>query len=136
MILKKSNQINSYFLFVATLGALSVLFLMLYRNLAFSETWAFGDLLPFPSDLTITQNWTFFLWNHEGLGFISYKPFNINVIILLASSLFGELAAQKIIFLSLPVFSFMSFYFLLKKLKLSWISATLGSLLYCLILLQ
>lgn len=101
-------------------------------NLKFSKMWAFGDLSAFPTDIGTTQNWTFCVWNEEGLGFLSFKPFNYYLTMLLASFFLGSSSAQKFIFLSAPVVSFLTFYFFVKKLNVNTMASILGALTYSL----
>lgn len=106
------------------------LFAFLYRNLQVSEVWAFGDLAAFPQDITIIENWAFSAWSSQGLGFISFKPFTYYLQMLVFINLLGDNLAQKTMFLLLPIFSFASFYLLLRKLKIGIIASVLGSLIY------
>jgi len=99
-------------------------------NLKFSKMWAFGDLSAFPANINLTKNWTFYVWNEEGLGVLSAKPFNYYFTIILFSFLFGSFTAQKILFLSTLAISFLSFYFFLRKFKINPISSILAALLY------
>jgi hypothetical protein len=108
----------------------TALFIFLYRNLHFSEMWAFGDLSAFPKDITIIENWTFSAWSSQGLGFLSFKPFTYYIEMLVSTTLLGDNLAQKAMFLLLPIFSFTTFLLFLRKLKVNMFAAIVGSLLY------
>jgi len=115
----------------AIVVSLFLAFLLIsYRNLKVSEMWAFGDLVPFPKDIRITENWAFYMWNEEGMGLLSFKPFNYYLTMLVSSIFLGSIAAQKIMFLSTPVVSFLSLYFVLKKFKVSLMPSALGAFTY------
>ncbi len=92
--------------------------------------WAFGDLSAFPKDTAIIKNWTFYAWSSQGLGFLSFKPFSYYIEMLVSTTLLGDNLAQKIMFLMLPIFSFTTFLFFLRKLKVNMLAAIVGSLLY------
>ena len=92
--------------------------------------WSFGDLSAFPTDVSITKNWTFYLWRSEGMGALSFQPFNYYSTIILFSSIFGSLIAQKMLFLSTLFISFFTFYFFLRQYNVSSISSLLGALFY------
>jgi len=107
-----------------------IFLLFLTRDLMFPKMWAFGDLSAFPKDIGITKNWGFYLWCGEGIGFLSFKPVNYYSIIILFSFVFGSLLAQKIVFLSTLLISFLTFYFLLRKFKVNSIPSLLGAFIY------
>lgn len=107
-----------------------VLFSFLFRNLRLSEMWAFGDLSAFPKDTSVIENWTFYAWSSQGLGFLSFKPFTYYIEILVSTTLLGNNIAQKFMFLLLPIFSFVTFFCFLRKLKVNLLAAAVGSLLY------
>jgi hypothetical protein len=109
---------------------LILLFVFLYRNLKVSELWAFGDLEAFPSNIRITQNWAFYIWNEDGLGRLFSGAFNYYLTIVLLSSIFGSSFAQKILFLSVPLVSFFTFFLLMRKLNVSLNASILGALAY------
>jgi len=91
---------------------LLILLLVLYRNLEFSKVWAFGDLFAFPTKIDVIESWAFHLWNQEGLGSLSFKPFNFHLTVLATSYVLGSFLAQKVVFLSSLGVSFLAFYFL------------------------
>jgi hypothetical protein len=114
------------------LSSFVIIFLgvLLFRNLQFSYAWTFGDLMAFPTNLKVTTNWAFFIWNSEGMGFLAFKPFNYYVTVLFSSTLLGSSLAQKVLFLSALPISSLSFYFLLRKLHVTPVPSILGALAY------
>jgi len=104
--------------------------IFLLRNTELTKMWTFGDLSAFPTDIGITQNWAFSLWRSEGLGFRFIPPFNYYLTIYLASFILGSFITQKIIFLSTPIISFLTFYFLLRKINVNLAASALGALTY------
>lgn len=105
-------------------------FLVLYRNLEIHKMWAFGDLIGFPTDIRVVSDWTFHLWNQEGLGLVSFTPFNYNLTMLVASLVFGSFLAQKILLLSMPIVSFITFFSCLRKFDVNTAGSLLGALAY------
>jgi hypothetical protein len=117
-------------LYVALALLVAGVFVFLYRNLNILQMWAYGDLSAFPTDPAVIRDWTFSAWISQGLGFLAFKPFSYYNERYVASALLGPNLAQKVLFLLLPVLSFVTFFLLLKKLNLNPLAAFVGSLLY------
>ena len=92
--------------------------------------WAFGDLSAFPTDVGVTKNLGFYLWTGEGLGSLSIKPINYFSMITLFSVTLGSMLAQKVMFLSLFLISFLTFHFFARKFSLNPVPSLLGALFY------
>jgi hypothetical protein len=96
----------------------------------FFRMWAFGDLSAFPSDSRRIFEWTFYIWRDEGIGFQNVVGFNYYILTWATSIVFGSVVAQKILFISTLILSFVSCFFLLKSFRINRTIASVSSFLY------
>ncbi len=116
---------------IACILVVAFLFLwILTHKLELSRMWAYGDLIAFPSTNNVFLDWSFFSWNQDGMGFISFKPFNYYLSAFVVSNFIGSTLAQKLfLFFPLPL-SFFTFFLFSRKTNLKLAPAILGAFVY------
>ena len=104
--------------------------MILLFNTELTSMWAFGDLNAYPLDPNTVINWIIYSWKDEGLGFPNNPVFNYYSLVFATSSLLGSILAQKVLFISTMIISFVSFYFFERHFGFRRLNSFVGALLY------
>jgi hypothetical protein len=126
---KSSISFANYSGLILFVGFLFLLILLL-RNVALFEPWAFGDLGLPPSDLRSLYERTFYIWQSEGIGSVGSPMVNVKIMMLVLSLLTGTVLVSKVLLLSTFVISYGSCYYLLRKLGIRPLICFTGAVLY------
>ncbi|MEB3779179.1 MAG: hypothetical protein GSR85_02985 [Desulfurococcales archaeon] len=116
--------------YIISVSLIFITFLFLTRNLDYSKMWAYSDLAGYPYKIEYLRNWFMYQWRIEGLGTPNFQQVNYYITIYILSILFNPLIAQKIIFLSIPVISFTSMYWFLKKMNIKPMASIIAGFAY------
>lgn len=125
----KIRQNGQLIVFVILLAAL---YSFLFRNLSIDKMWAFGDLMPFPSNVSEATDRFLYVWQNQYLGYPFFsKPYHLFIGVLVFI-LGNAIITQKILFLSLMPFSGFCMYLLVKRFVWSEVGRYFASILYSL----
>lgn len=124
--MKQENEYLLLFIFLVI-----VLFAFAYRNLLGSGTFAYGDLVPFPTTSADAFKLFFNAWSPKSMGSVESEPFSTFILgFLLTISGNNAVFVQKLVFLSLLPTSAITMYILLGHFIKSQPARFIASFLY------
>jgi hypothetical protein len=107
-----------------------IVLILMTVKLDFSKMWCFADLLPFPKPMQKYEELSY-IWVNEGLGSINTPMINTIRFEYLLMLVIPSLTVAQKVYVFLPFFvGSMSMFFLLKKLRLSFIPSSIGAVLF------